>query len=474
MKKILFSFILAGIAFSTQAKVTLPHVFGSNMVLQQGKPVVVWGHADPQEKIEVRLKGLIRKTVADQKGAWRVTFTAQKASFDAFTMEVKGDNTILLKNVVVGEVWLCSGQSNMEYTMQLHKGYKKPAVGVDRAEEELRQPGNPKIRLFLVAKKKGQQDDVETKGWEVADPNSLAQFSAPGYFFGKTLQQQLNVPVGLISSSWGGSRIEPWTPLEAYQNSSTFKQETRNGETNIEHAVAGEMYEAMIRPLAPFAMKGFIWYQGESNLMFEDARYYAKQKLLIDTWRKNWKDKNMPFYYVQIAPYYYSKRKDKTQHHVEALPWFWEIQTKCMNIKNSGMAVVTDLVDDLSDIHPSYKWEVGRRLALWPLAFDYGQKNIVFSGPQYKSKKIVGNNVILNFKHVGSGLQCKGDQLTWFEVAGADGKFVPAEAKIEGDHVVVSAASVRSPKQVRFGWHETARPNFFNKEGLPTLPFRTE
>ena len=145
-----------------------------------------------------------------------------------------------------------------------------------------------------------------------------------------------------------------------------------------------------------------------------------------------------------------------------------------MNIKNSGMALVTDLVDDLSDIHPSYKWEVGRRLALWPLAFDYGQKNIVFSGPQYKSKKIVGNNVILNFKHVGSGLQCKGDQLTWFEVAGADGKFVPAEAKIEGDHVVVSAASVRSPKQVRFGWHETARPNFFNKEGLPTLPFRTE
>lgn len=474
MKKILFSFILAGITFSTQAKVKLPHVFGSNMVLQQGKPLVVWGHADPQEKIEVKLKGLTRKTVADQKGAWKVTFKAQKGSFDAFTIEVKGDNTLLLENVVVGEVWLCSGQSNMEYTMQLRKGYKEPAAGIDLAKEELRQPENPKIRLFLVAKKKGSQEDVETDGWEIAGPSSLAQFSAPGYFFGKTLQQQLNVPVGLISSSWGGSRIEPWTPLEAYQNASLFKQETQNGETKIENAVAGEMYEAMIRPLAPFAMKGFIWYQGESNLMFEDARYYAKQKLLIDTWRRVWKDKKMPFYYVQIAPYYYSKRKDKTQHNVEALPWFWEIQTKCMDIKNSGMAVVTDLVDDLSDIHPSYKWEVGRRLALWPLALDYGQRNTVFSGPQYKSKKIVESSIILNFKYVGSGLQCKGDQLTWFEIAGQDGKFVPAEAKIDGNQVVVSAVSVKSPKQVRFGWNETARPNFFNKEGLPALPFRTE
>lgn len=474
MKKILFSFFLAGIAMSVQAKVTLPQVFGSNMVLQQGKPVVVWGKADPQEKVEVKLKGLTRKAVVNQKGEWKVSFAAQKASFDSFTIEVKGDNTLLLENVVVGEVWLCSGQSNMEYTMQLRKGYKKPAAGVDQAEEELRQPENSKIRLFLVAKKKGEQSDVETNGWEIAGPNSLAQFSAPGYFFGKTLQQQLNVPVGLISSSWGGSRIEPWTPLAAYQNSSTFKQETQNGETKIENAVAGEMYEAMIRPMAPFAMKGFIWYQGESNLMFEDARYYAKQKLLIDTWRRVWQDKNMPFYYVQIAPYYYSKRKDKTKHNEQALPWFWEIQTKCMDIKHSGMAVVTDLVDDLSDIHPSYKWEVGRRLALWPLAFDYGLKTTVFSGPQYKSKKIVDDHIILNFKHVGSGLQCKGDQLAWFEIAGQDGKFVPAEAKIDGDQVIVSAVSVKSPKRVRFGWNETARPNFFNKEGLPALPFRTE
>ncbi len=473
MKKIILLLLVFCPFLYMKAEIKLPNVFGSNMVIQQGKPIVIWGQANPGEPVKVTLRSKTKSITADDSGRWKVTFPSEKATYKAFSISIQGENTIDLENVVVGEVWLASGQSNMEYEMKLRSNYKKPGTGEDLSVQELTLPENNKIRLFLVKRKKGITEDIQTNGWQVCDPESLAPFSAAAYYFGKELQQQLNVPVGLIAASWGGTRIEPWTPAWAYKSSPLFAAEATSDTVKIENAVAGELYEGMIRALVPFALKGFIWYQGESNAMFEDARYYDKQKLLVESWRKLWKNDQMPFYYVQIAPYYYSKRKDKIKHTSELLPWFWEIQTRCMNIPHSGMVVVTDLVDHLSDIHPSYKWEIGRRLALWPLAFEYGQKNLVYSGPKYKSMKITGNKILLDFDHKGGGLMCKGDSLTWFEIAGKDGKFFPAQAIIKNNRIEVSSGQIQSPQQVRFAWYETALPNFFNQEGLPALPFRT-
>lgn len=472
-KQFFWLVLLACLSIQSYADVTLPRVFSSHMVFQQQKPILIWGKASPNETVTIRLKNSERRVVAKQDGTWQVKFPAQQASFESFDVIISGGNTIRLSDVLVGEVWLCSGQSNMEYTMQLRKGYKAPAKGKDRTLEELAKPENRNIRLLLVGRKKGHAPDVETIGWQRCNSESLASFSAAGYFFGKELLETLQVPIGLISSSWGGSRIEPWTPASAYEKSADIQTVKKGSNTLVDNAVAGEMFEGMIRPLAPFALRGFLWYQGESNVMFEDALYGRKQKVLIDAWRKLWKDQQLSFHYVQIAPYSYSRRKDKMQHTTETLPWFWEIQTKAMDPKRSGMVVITDLVDDLSDIHPSYKWEVGRRLALWALAKDYAQNNIVFSGPLYKRNHIQEGRIALEFDHIGSGLICQGEQLTWFEIAGADKSFVPAEARIEGNKVIVSSTAVPRPLYVRFAWSEQARPNFFNHEGLPAVPFRT-
>ncbi len=474
MKRIFLFTLCLGLLFSIKAEIKIPNIFSSNMVIQQEKPILIWGTTNPGEQVTIHLKNIEKSVVADTSGKWKLEFPSQKASFDPFSITIKGENTITLDNVVVGEVWFASGQSNMDYEMKLRSNYNKPGKGEDLSAQELLLPENDKIRLFLVKRKKGYTEDVATKGWQVCDSTSLAPFSAVAYYFGKEIQQKMNIPVGLICSSWGGTRIEPWTPAWAYKESPIFGAESQADTVKIENAVAGELYEGMIRPLIPFALKGFIWYQGESNVMFEDARYYEKQKLMVEAWRKLWNDSAMPFYYVQIAPYYYTKRKDKMQHTPETLPWFWEIQAKCMNIPHSGMVVTTDLVDKLSDIHPSYKWEVGRRLSLWPLAIDYGQKNVVYSGPKYKSMKIKGNKITLDFEYKGSGLVCKGDSLTWFQVVGEDGEFVPAQAVIKNNRVEVSSKAIAHPTQVRFAWDETAMPNFFNKEGLPALPFRTE
>jgi sialate O-acetylesterase len=235
------------------------------------------------------------------------------------------------------------------------------------------------------------------------------------------------------------------------------------------------MYKGLIEPLIPFTIKGVLWYQGESNLMVEDQQTYpAKFELLLNTWRSVFKNENLPFYFVQIAPYLYTARKDAKQHTITSLPEFWEAQTKCLQFTNTGMVVTTDLVDDLTNIHPSYKWTVGRRLALVALHKTYGQKQALYSGPVYKSAKIKKNTIVLQFTNVGSGLTTNdGNALTWFSIAGEDGKFVNATAEIKRDKVIVSSSEVAMPKYVRFAWDEKAQPNLINKEGLPAVPFRT-
>jgi sialate O-acetylesterase len=315
----------------------------------------------------------------------------------------------------------------------------------------------------------------------------LAPFSAVGYYFGKALQEALKVPVGLIGSSWGGSRIERWTPAEAYEKSPLFAAEAEKKPVRINNIDAGLHYNSMIAPLGPFTLKGFIWYQGESNAMIHDARYVEETQLMLDAWRTVFNAPDAPFYYVQIAPFYYTKRKDKLSHTPETMAEFCELQTRCLALPNTGQVIVTDLVDDLTNIHPSYKWEVGRRLALCALAKTYGQSDLVYSGPQYKAMKVKRKYIELIFDHSGGGLTAgqhnsetntfeavNDAELTWFEVAGVDGVFHPAKAIINENKVLVCSEKVKKPVQVRFAWNETAMPNLFNKEGLPAVPFRTE
>jgi sialate O-acetylesterase len=481
--------LLLGLSISLvlQAGVKLPNVLTSNMVLQRDQSVPIWGTALPSEPVSVSFAGQTKNSFADVDGHWSVNLDPMSPSFEPSVMRISasGKDTVL-ENILVGDVWLCGGQSNMEYPMRIGlKRYAPPARGENVAEKEWRNGGNSNIRLLLVEKKRSLPD-CTTSGWQECYDSTLSVFSACGYFFGKNLQETLKVPIGLISSNWGGTRIEPWTPGSAYEKSPIFSAETLVKPYKIDNSVVGDLYSSMIAPLTPFTLKGFIWYQGESNAMFEDARYVEKTQLMLDAWRLAFKNPTAPFYYVQIAPYYYTKRKDKIQHTPQTMAIFCEEQTKCLSIPNTGQAVVTDLVDDLANIHPSYKWEVGRRLALLALNKTYGKTDVVCSGPQFKSMEIKGKSLELIFDNMGSGLTAgqhnaqtdvfealPATDLTWFEVAAkGDTLFHAAKAVIQNGKVIVSCPEVKKPAQVRFCWNETAMPNFFNKEGLPAVPFR--
>lgn len=476
------------LSLGLSAGVKLPNVLTSNMIVQRDQLVPIWGTALPSEPVSVSFAGQTKHAFADAEGRWSVNLDPMSASFEPRVMRISasGKDTVL-ENILVGDVWLCGGQSNMEYPMRISlKRYAGPVRGENIAEKEWRSGGNSNIRLILVEKKRSLPD-CTTSGWQECYDSTLSVFSAAGYFFGKNLQETLKVPIGLISSNWGGTRIEPWTPTSVYDKSPVFAAETAVKPYKIDNSEVGGLYNSMIAPLAPFALKGFIWYQGESNAMFEDARYVEKTQLMLDAWRSAFQNPTAAFYYVQIAPYYYSKRKDKIPHTQQLLPVFCELQTKCLSLPNTGQAVVTDLVDNLADIHPSYKWEIGRRLALLALNKTYGKSDLVCSGPQFKSMQAKGKTLELTFDNVGSGLTAgqhnpqtnafealPATDLTWFEVAAqGDTLFHPAKAVIQNNKVIVSCPEVKKPAQVRFCWNETAMPNFFNKEGLPAVPFRT-
>ena len=318
--------------------------------------------------------------------------------------------------------------------------------------------------------------DVTTTGWNESKGTALEQTSAAGYYFAKTLQAKLKVPIGIISSSWGGSRIEPWTPPLAYIALPAFAKEAADKTMMIDSMAPGKYYKSMIQPLAPFALRGFLWYQGESNAMLNEPamRYADKMQALVDSWRKQWGNEKMPFYSVLIAPYFYTKRKDKVPHAPETLPLFWEQQVRSARIPYTDFITVTDLVDDLNNIHPSYKWEVGRRLALLPLAKNYGFKNITYSGPTYQRMQVKNDKIVLYFDNA-NGLKTANDQSpTFFTIAGTDGQFVDAKAEISGNTVILSNPAVAKPAAARFAWTEIARPNLINSAGLPAVPFRTD
>ncbi|WEA03240.1 sialate O-acetylesterase [Mucilaginibacter sp. SJ] len=453
------------------AQVVLPKVLGNNMVLQRNAPVPVWGTATSGEKVTVKFAKQTKTTTADAAGKWMVKLDAMPASAKPATLTILGKNTIQLQNILVGEVWLCSGQSNMQYEMRKNSKVKKPDTSTANSPvDELDRAHNPQIRIFLVTQKNMLKPDSTHSGWSVAEDSALRAFSAAGYFFAKNLQHDLNVPVGIISSAVSGSRIEPWISQEGFDAIPYFKA------NNIKiDGDPGKFYAKMIEPVAPFALKGFLWYQGESACFLgETISYTYKMEALINNWRELWADKTLPFYYVQIAPYYYTQGKGPVTYTSFTEPELREAQAAALQIPHTGMIITTDLNDDLKNIHPPFKWEIGRRLELQALANTYKQQ-VVFSGPVYKSMKINGDKIILEFEHVGTGLESHdGKPLTDFTIAGADGNFVAATAIIKGNTVEVSATSATKPVAARFAWSESAQPNFYNKDGLPAAPFRTD
>lgn len=494
-RKVLY---LLGVLLVTVAPVRAevkPHALCTDgMVLQQQSKVKIWGTADPREKVAVMFRDQTASTVAGADGAWMVSLNSGPAG-GPLPMTIKGENTLQYQEVYVGEVWVCSGQSNMQWAIsQCDESDKKAAMET---------PPNPQLRLFYVPRVPAAKplDDVppvqnpkaHERQWVAAEPKTALPFSATAYFFGRDLQKALKVPVGLIHTSWGGTRAEAWTSRDVLDRHATYKNEAKAGD-KLNPNVASVLYNGMIHPLLNYTIKGAIWYQGESNA----GKAYAYRELfpmMIQNWRKDWQQGDFPFYFVQLAPWLSAAKEPGDSSWAELR----EAQLMTLKLPKTGMAVITDLGHEM-DIHPTPKRPVGERLSLVARAKTYGE-DIVYSGPIFKSMKIDGNKAILTFEHVGGGLVAhemeptdtrknpktgqtgsawrvkdgsKNAELRGFAIAGSDKKFHNAEAKIVDNTVVVHSDSVSQPVAVRYGWADHPIVNLFNREGLPASPFRTD
>jgi len=460
MKKIYLSLSLFLIAFCSEAQLRLPALFDDHMVIQQQSPVPIWGWAHSSQNITINVSWdtTTIKTKADNTTFWASTLYTPAAG-GPHTITIKaGGEVRTLTDVMSGEVWLCSGQSNMEWAMNASGDGK----GI------INEVNDPNIRLFHIPKSAASDLQVRGEGdWQVCDKNSVAYFSAVAYFFGKKLNQELNVPIGLINASWGGTPAETWLP-EKVVNANPLL--AKSAEKQIDDrpwcpSKPGVVFNSMIYPIVPFRLAGALWYQGESNTA-APATYKLLMENLITEWRKQFLS-DFPFYYVQIAPY-------GGYGDIEKGTLIREQEVKMLEIPKTGMVVISDHVDNVKDIHPQYKKPVGERLANLALADTYGKKGIVYQSPLYKSMKSEKGKIRISFDHVPSGLISKGGEPTEFMIAGDDQKFYPAKAKIEGGNVIVSAKEVKNPVAVRFGWKNESIPNLFSKEGLPVSCFRTD
>lgn len=432
-----------------------PHgLFSDGAVLQRGIPVPVWGTASDGEKVTVKFAGQTLTATADN-GQWMVRLRPMRHSGTPQTMTVSGTNTVEIKNLLVGEVWVCSGQSNMEFEMANAGGWK---TGVEGADEFIGKANDPQLRLFTVPRYGKAEPQRGVGGnWSECTSGTVARFSAVGYFFGRDLRLAGKIPVGLIHASVGATAAEKWTSRPALEAHPELKDIA-----SIPPSDGGpsSLYNAMIAPLQPYAIAGVIWYQGESNIA-NAKQYQTLFPAMIQGWRDEWKQGAFPFLFVQIAP------------HREMLPEIREAQLISWRKTPKTAMVVTTDCGHPTDIHPRNKEPVGARLALAARAVAYGRK-IEYSGPVYESMKVAGNRAILSFSHVGGGLIAKDGDLKGFTIAGVDNRFVPAVAKIEGKTVVVTAPDVANPTAVRYGWANVPDVNLFNQAGLPASPFRTD
>jgi sialate O-acetylesterase len=471
----------------SEAQLKLPSFFSDHMVFQRGQRIKVWGTAEPGTTIIVSLNGKTAKAKADGKGGWQVSLPAMKEG-GPYEMEVRaGGERIVLKDIYIGEVWIASGQSNMQWSVS----------GSMNADAEIREANYPLIRLLQVPVKSSPQPqwDVECR-WQVCSPQSVRDFSAVAYFFARELYKKLDVPIGIIHSSQGGTPAEAWIsyktlssnpklkpllePWEKYdQDVERWREEVekakKEGKPEPPHPKAPQwefwrpagLYNAMIAPFTPFPIRGAIWYQGESNVGRAEE-YSILFPAMIEDWRKAWGIGKFPFLFVQLANFMQRKPEPSESAWAELR----EAQTSALRLPNTGMAVAID-IGEANDIHPKNKQDVGKRLALAALAIAYGQK-IEYSGPMFERMEVEGNKARIFFKHTGSGLVCKGEKLLGFAIAGEDKKFVWAEAKIEGDTVVVWSDKVEKPVAVRYAWADNPECNLYNREGLPAVPFRTD
>jgi sialate O-acetylesterase len=453
-----FLFCLLLICQLAFANIRLPAVISSNMVLQRNAKVKLWGWGEANEKVLITTSWNHKtdSTVVDGNAAWQLFIETPEAG-GPYTIAIKGNNTIQLDGVLIGEVWICSGQSNMEMNYYW---------GLPQMKEDIPMAFNSNIRFFHVPKITAAYPQQNGEGsWVLADSNSVKWFSAVAYYFGKKINADLDVPIGLIHASWGGTPAEAWTPSEVVEQDPYLKEAAQKlNPSKYWPTAPGYAFNGMLAPLTNYSIAGAIWYQGESNTGTAST-YESLFTSMIQSWRSKWQ-KEFPFYFVQIAPFNYGNNL------IGAL--LREAQLKTLALDGTGMVVTTDLADDTSDIHPRKKREVGHRLASLALKHTYGLPLGAVESPLFSQMSIEKDRVILSFKNTGAGLMAKGKSITGFELAGEDRKFYPAEATILGNTIIVKTKSVISPVAVRYAFSNTAIGNVFNKEGLPLSPFRTD
>ena len=460
---------LAGPAFST---IVLPEIFSDHMVLQQQTEAPIWGKATPNKNVKLTTSWdkQTYTTVSNANGDWTIKVKTPVAG-GPYSISISDGKELVLKNILIGEVWICSGQSNMEMPLA---GWGK----VLDYEKEIAAADYPSIRLLHIQKATSTSPESNAKtasnGWQICSPATIPEFSSVGYFFGRELYAKLNIPIGLINTTWGGTIAEAWTSSQSLELMPDFKEalqkiaeEVNTAENQKNPNRTTVLYNAMIHPLIPYAFQGAIWYQGESNAN-RAYQYRDLFPLMIHDWRTKW-NRDFPFYFVQLANYMKKEAEPQESHWAELR----EAQLQTLRFKNTGMAVAID-IGDADDIHPKNKQDVGKRLAYIAEANTY-RLPVAFSGPIYESHIIEGNKISIQFKYAETGLKTNdGKALTGFAIAGPDHQFQWATAVIEGNNVVVSSPDITFPVAVRYGWANNPDCNLYNGANLPASPFRTD